>query len=237
MRRLLSFSAFLIVLGLVAAPSASAQSSFNVYLGGFVPSSLDSRGSDDVLFQNSAFLTTLNRDRGIDINEFNGVTVGGEYLVGLGRNLEGGLGIGFYQKSVPVVYTDSVNVNGQEIFQDLKLRVVPFSATVRFLPLGHDNPFQPYIGAGVGVYAYRYSETGEFIDSGNNIFVDSFESKGSATGPIILGGVRFPVGAIGFGGEIRWQGAKADLESDQGFAGSRINLGGINYLFTVNFRF
>jgi hypothetical protein len=237
MRRLSSFSLSALVLVLLAAPAASAQSSFNFYLGAFTPAPLDSRGTDDVLFQNSAFLTTLNRDRGIDINEFNGVTVGGEFLVGLTRNIEGGLGIGFYQKTVPVVYTDSVNANGQEIFQDLKLRVVPFSATVRFLPLGHNSPVQPYVGAGVGVLAYRYSETGEFIDSRNNIFVDSFDASGSATGPIVLGGVRFPLGAFGVGGEIRWQDAKADLPNDQGFAGSRINLGGFNYMFTMNFRF
>lgn len=237
MRRLLSLFVSASVMVLMLAPKASAQTSLGVYLGGFTPAPLDSRGTNDVLFQNGAFLTTLNRDRGIDINEFNGVTVGGEFLVGLGRNIEGGLGLGFYQKSVPVVYTDSVNANGQEIFQDLKLRVVPFSATVRFLPLGRNSPIQPYVGAGVGVLTYRYSETGEFIDSVNNIFVDSFKASGSATGPIVLGGVRFPIGAVAVGGEIRWQDAKADLPSDQGFAGSKLDLGGFNYIFTVNFRF
>lgn len=237
MRRQLSFSVLAFILSLAAASNAAAQQSVNLFLGGFTPRPLDSRASDDVLFRNSAFLTTLNRDRGIDINEFNGFTIGGEYLVGLGRNLEGGLGLGFYQKTVPVVYTDLVNASGDEIFQDLKLRDVPFTATVRFLPLGHDNPVQPYIGAGIGVHAWRYSETGEFVDNRNNIFQDSFRASGSATGPVVLGGVRFGMGPVGLGGEIRWQSAKADLPADQEFAGSRIDLGGINYLFTMNFRF
>ena len=237
MRRLLTIAAVALIFGLVLVPTASAQQTFSVYLGGFTPKGLDSRGNDDVLFQNSAFLTTLNRDRGIDINQFNGFTFGGEYLIGFGNNLEAGLGIGFYQKTAPVVYTDSVNANGQEIFQDLKLRVIPFSATVRLLPLGAHSPIQPYVGAGVGVFNWRYSETGEFIDSRNNIFVDNFVADGSVAGPVILGGVRFPMGALAAGGEIRWQSAKADLPADQGFAGSRINLGGINYVFTINFRF
>jgi outer membrane protein W len=237
MRRLLSFSAAALVVGFLAAPAASAQQSVNFFVGGFTPAPLDSRGTDDVLYQNNAFLTTLNRDRGIDISEFNGVTVGGEYLVVLGSHFEGGLGLAFYQKTVPVVYTDLVNANGQEIFQDLKLRVLPFTATVRFLPLGHRNPLQPYIGAGVGVNAWRYSETGQFIDTNNNIFVDSFDASGTATGPVVLGGVRYAMGLLGVGGEIRWQSAKADLPADQDFAGSRINLGGFNYLFTVNVRF
>src|SRR5262245_26524410 len=125
MRRLLSFSILAVVLGFVAAPDASAQQSFNLYIGAFAPESLDSRSTNDVLFQNSTFLSTLNRERGIDVGKFTGVALGGEYLVGFGRNLEGGLGLGFYQRTVPVVYTDSVNANGTEIAQDLKLRVVP----------------------------------------------------------------------------------------------------------------
>jgi Outer membrane protein beta-barrel domain len=237
MRRLVTISALALILGFAAAPMASAQQTFSVYLGGFTPQALDSRGNDDVIFQNSAFLSTLNRDRGIDINQFNGFTFGGEYLVGIGRNVEAGLGIGFYQKTAPVVYTDSVNSNGQEIFQDLKLRVIPFSATFRFLPFGNRSPVQPYVGAGVGVFRWRYSETGEFIDSRNNIFTDNFVGSGSVAGPVVLGGVRFPVGAMSAGGEIRWQAAKADLPSDQGFAGSKLNLGGFNYVFTINFRF
>jgi len=237
MRRLLTISAVALILGFTVVPTASAQQTVSVYLGGFLPQGLDSRGSDDVLFQNNAFLTTLNRQRGIDMNQFNGFTFGGEYLIGFGNNLEAGLGIGFYQKTAPVVYTDSVNANGQEIFQDLKLRVIPFNATVRFLPLGHRSAVQPYIGAGVGVFSWRYSETGEFIDSRNNIFVDNFVGSGAVAGPVILGGVRFPMGPFAAGGEVRWQDAKADLPNDEGFAGPKINLGGFNYLFTMNFRF
>ncbi len=236
MRRLFA-SAAILTLGLLAARDAAAQQSFNVFLGGFTPRSMDARGTDDVLFQNSAFLSTLNRDSGIDIGRFNGVTVGGEYLVGIGRNLEGGLGIGFYQRTVPTVYTDLVNANGTEINQDLKLRVVPFSATVRFLPLGNDSPLQPYIGAGVGVFAWRYSETGQFVDANNNIFTDTFVGSGAQVGPLVLGGLRFGAGPIGIGGEIRWQRATADLPVEENFAGPTIDLGGVNYLVTVNFRF
>jgi len=54
---------------------------------------------------------------------------------------------------------------------------------------------------------------------------------------VILGGVRVPVGSWGIGGEIRYQSAKGDLPTDQDFAGTRLDLGGFNYLFTVNVRF
>jgi len=238
MRRTLCVVVLTLGVAAAAVPaSAQSGSSFSIYMGGFTPAPLDARGSDDVIFQNNAFLSTFNRQRGIDINQFNGFTIGGEYLIALGRNFEGGLGVGWYQRTVPVLYTDSVNANGDEIVQDIKLRIVPFSATFRFLPLSHGSPVQPYIGAGVGVLTYRYSETGEFIDNRNQIFVDNFTASGAATGPMVLGGVRFATGPMAFGGEIRWQDGKADLPKDQGFAGSKIDLGGFNYLFTVNFRF
>ncbi len=237
MRRLLSLSLLPLMIGLLAAPSASAQQSISFSIGGFTPAPLDSRGNDDVLFQNSAFLATLNRDRGIDMSRFNGVTVGGEYLVGLGRLAEAGLGLGFYQKTVSAVDADFVNADGSEIFQDIKLRIVPFTATLRFLPLGHNSGIQPYVGAGIGVFVWHYSETGQFVDSRNNIFTGNFVGSGSEVGPVVLGGVRVPLGAIGFGGEIRWQDARATLPTDQGFAGNKIDLGGFNYLFTMNVRF
>lgn len=237
MRRLFLSSVSALVLGVIGSPNASAQQSLNLFIGGFTPRSMDARGTDDVLFNNQSFLSTLNRSSGIDISQFNGVTVGGEWLVGLGRFAEAGAGIGFYQRTAPTVYTNQVNSDGTEIAQDLKLRIVPISATVRFLPLGHDAPVQPYVGAGVGILIWRYSETGQWVDSNNNIFNGTFVGSGTKAGPMVLGGVRFPIGQVGFGGEIRWQSAKATLPADQGFAGSSIDLGGFNYLFTVNFKF
>jgi hypothetical protein len=243
-RRLLSVLAVMLVFGLIAAPDASAQQSVNFYLGGFTPRALDARGdptslpgTDDVLVGNNVFLSTLNRTRGIDIGQFNHVAVGGEWLFAMTRNVEGGLGLGYYQRSVPTVYTDLVNRDGTEIRQTLKLRIVPFTATIRLLPFGNDRPIQPYIGAGVGAYSWRYSETGQFVDLQNNVFTGNFVGSGAATGPTILGGVRVPIGSAGVGFEIRHQSAEGTLPTDQGFAGTKIDLGGYNYLFTMSFRF
>ena len=230
MRRFVSFGIAALVLGVWLTPPASAQQSLNLYVGGFTPRGEDARDRNDVLVNNLNFLA-------FNIKDFNTATVGGEWLIGLGNNLEGSLGVGFYTRTVPTVYLDFVNTNGSEIEQDLKLRVVPFTATVRFLPMGRHNGIEPYIGAGVAVLNYRYSESGQFLATDRSIFRDTFVGSGTATGPVILGGVRVPVGAWAVGGEIRYQSAKGDLPSDQDFAGSKIDLGGFNYLFTVNVRF
>jgi outer membrane protein W len=230
MRRFVSFSIVALVLGVLATPSASAQQSLNLYVGGFVPRGFDARDRNDVLVNNLNFLA-------FNIKDFNTATVGGEWLIGFGNNLEGSLGVGFHTRTVPTVYLNYVNTNGSEIEQDLKLRVVPFTATVRFLPLGRHNGIEPYIGAGIGIFNYRYSESGQFLATDQTIFRDTFVGSGTATGPVILGGVRVPVGSWGIGGEIRWQSATGDLPSDQDFSGTKIDLGGFNYLFTVNVRF
>ena len=240
MRRILL--AFVMTAAVMTPSIASAQQSLNFSVGGFVPRGEDGRGRDDVLANNLDFLA-------FNIKDFNGATFGAEWLTGLGNNFEAGLGLGFYSRTVPAIYPGFVNDNGTEIEQDIKLRVAPFSATVRFLPIGHNNHgLEPYIGAGVGVLAWRYSEGGQFLGEQipcppgvagpcHTIFEDTFVAKGSATGPVILGGIRVPVGAWGIGFEARHQSAEGKIPADEGFSGTRIDLGGFTYNFTVHVRF
>jgi outer membrane protein W len=220
----------LVVLGFIGTPVASAQQQVSFSVGGFSPRSADSRGPDDVLVNNLDFLA-------FKVSDFGGPLFGAEYLMALGDHFDAGFGVGFYQRTVPTVYTDFTNSNGSEIQQDLKLRVVPFTATVRWLPMGHHNGVEPYIGAGAGVFNYHYSESGQFLATDSSIFNGTFAGSGTATGPVILGGVRVPVGSWGVGGELRYQWAEGTLPADQDFAGSKLDLGGFSYSFTINIRF
>ena len=231
MRRLTTTGlVILVVLGFVGTPVASAQQQISFAVGGFSPRSVDARTTGDVLVNNLDFLA-------FRVSDFGGPLFGAEYLTGLGDHFDAGIGVGFYQRTVPTVYNDFTNSNGTEIEQDLKLRVVPFTATVRWLPMGHHNGVEPYIGAGVGVFNYRYSESGQFLATDNSIFRGTFVGSGTATGPVILGGVRVPVGSWGVGGEIRYQSASGTLPADQDFSGTKIDLGGFTYTFTINVRF
>jgi hypothetical protein len=229
------------VIGLLASPAASAQQSLNLNIGGFSPKSEDGRTANDVLVND----LTVDPVLAFNINDFNSAVFGAEYLVGLGEIFEASLGIGFLSRSVPSVYAGLINDDGSEIEQTLKLRDVPFSATVRFLPLGHNRDgVQPFIGGGVGIHAWRYSESGQFVADNGDIFRNTYVASGTATGPVILGGVRVPIGSWGVGGELRWQSAVGDLPSDSGFVTDqridnqpKIDLGGFTYTFSVNFRF
>jgi opacity protein-like surface antigen len=213
------------------SPSDHRQA-IGISVGGFFVRGLDSRDANDTILADHSSLA-------FDIKDFNNVSVGGEWLVGLGDYLEAGVGAGFYQKSVPTVYRGFTNTNGSEIEQDLKLRIVPLTATVRFLPIGRGS-VEPYVGVGVGAFNWRYSEIGQFVDfSDNSIFADRFIAKGTALGPVVLAGLRAPVAdVLSIGGELRWQKATGDTGGlDQGFLGEKIDLGGWNAAVTLHVRF
>ena len=235
MRRLLSCAGVLALVALVGAPSVSqAQQAISFNFGGFVPRGELSRDRNDVLVND---LNAGNDALLFDVRDFKGPTVGAEWLIGLNDFVDAGLGIGFYSKRVPSVYANVVNSNGREIEQDLKLRVVPFTATLRWLPIGRHDAFTPYIGAGVGVMNFRYEESGQFVDTRNNIYNATYRASGSATGPVILGGARFPIGRVDIGGEARYQRAVGDISKEDNFLGTKIDLGGMSYLLTFTVKF
>ena len=209
---------------------ASAQQTLNFSVGGFVPKGFSDRDIDDVLVNNQDFLA-------FDIDDFHGATFGAEWLANLGDKFEAGLGTGYYSGSAPAVYYDFVNANGSEIEQDLKLRVIPFTATVRFLPMGHGKGIEPYIGGGVGVLSWKYKEAGQFLATDGSIFRDEFEADGTSSGPLFLGGVRVPVGQWGFGFELRHQSGEGKIPVEDDFAGTSIDLSGFSYNFTMHVRF
>ena len=169
---------------------------------------------------------------------FNNVTFGGEWLIGIGDYLEGGVGVAYYSSgNVPSVSANFLNTDGSEITQTLKLRVVPITATLRFLPIGHRGVVEPYIGGGLGVFIWRYSEVGQFLDSDQNIFAATFNSSGTKVGPVVVGGVRVPVGAYAVGFEVRYQRAEGDLGSTFAPFATTVDLGGITYQATFVVRF
>jgi hypothetical protein len=215
---------------LIGAQPVQAQQTVNLTLGYFAPLGEDARVQGDVINANRTFLV-------FEVDEFGGPSIGGEWLVPLGDFLEVGAGVSFSRRTVPSVYQDYVDSDGTEVDQDLRLRLVPLAFTVRLLPFGQSNPVQPYVGAGLGIVNWRYSETGEFVDfgAGLEIFRDSYVASGSEAGAVVLGGIRFAGDSASAGGEIRYHKADAALSSD--FAGPRIDLGGWTYNFTVGVRF
>jgi hypothetical protein len=225
------------------APAAQAQdSSVIINFGYFALKGADSRVDGDILNAERCLNTTFDCEPLLfQIEDFNNGTFSADWVVGLGDYFEASAGIGFYQETTPSVYEFLQNENGSEIEQDLKLRMVPITLTARFIPTSRLAKVQPYIGVGVAFINWEYTEIGDFVDTfDDSIFRASYEADGWKTVPVVLGGVKFPLGSDKFllGGEVRWQTGDAELPSGtDGFISDRIDLGGFTYSGLLQVRF
>jgi hypothetical protein len=235
MLRILTRTGFaLLVMGLLAAP-ASAQVVQGIHLGGggFIPRGYDGRVQGDVLVEDLNSLAFA-------IKDFSGGQVFGEWVANFGGHIEAGASVGYYRGGTPSVYSDLTHPNGTEIEQDLRLRVIPLTAMVRFLPIGKASGVQPYVGIGLSALRYRYSEAGEFVDYRDySTFRDRFVASGTAVGPVWAAGIRFPLkGDIwALTTEWRYQMGTGKTGGQPNFLSDKIDLGGSNVNFGVLLRF
>lgn len=217
----------------VSSSASDGNSTIQFNLGYFALKGLEGRPDDDVLVGDLISAQPLL----FEIKDFNGFHFGGEYLIGFGR-IEGGVGLGYTQRTVPTVYANLTHSNGSEIEQDLKLRTIPVTFTARLLPLGRGAVVEPYIGAGLVAIRWNYSEVGEFVDAvDDSIFPARFTADGTAVGPTVLAGLRAPISNWTIGGEVRWQKAEGNIPAETGFLGTKIDLGGWTTNFTLGIRF
>ena len=249
----------MLVTGVASPASAQVVQSLGLGVGLFFPRGFDTRVDGDVLVANltqpdlfsncSLDPCSLSldfdgkRSREGDIGKFRAILAFGEWNVAINRNIEFSAGVSFSSKRVHSRYLDLVNDarSGVDIEQDLRLRMIPITGIVRFLPFGDATGVQPYVGGGVAAVNFRYSETGEFVDpSDGAIFDDRFVASGTALGGVILGGIRLPMGGdvYAFTVEGRYQFASGKTGgADKGFLGDKIDLSGglVNFGLIVRF--
>ncbi len=214
-------------------PNTAPRQAVGLNVGWFGVRGEDARVSDDVLLANLDFLA-------FEIDDFNSGTIGGEWLFGISEYLEVGAGIGYSRRTVPSIYRDFEFEDGFPIAQEMRLRIVPITGTLRFLPLGRSGGFQPYVGGGVSLLNWRYSEFGEFVDfTDDTVFNARYVADGNTVGPALLVGARTPVGDMWtVGGELRYQWGEGDTDAaESGLLADRIDLGGWSVNFGFHFRF
>jgi len=116
---------------------------------------------------------------------------------------------------------------GLPIAQDLKLRMVPVTGIVRFLPAGRASTFQPYVGAGLAAINWRYSESGEFVDENFDIFVARFSETGTSLGAVFVLGGRIPIDGDIYGLTLEYRHIWGEGDTGgiaNGFLGDKIDL-------------
>jgi hypothetical protein len=104
---------------------------------------------------------------------------------------------------------------------------------------GRRSTVESYVGGGLGLLSWRYSEFGEFIDFETfDVFRDRFVATGTDVGPLVVGGVRVPVGdRFAVGGELRYQWGSGVVGVENGFLNERVDLGGLTSQVTFSVSF
>lgn len=221
------------VLFMFFQPVTAQEQSLSINAGVFSIRGEDGRVFDDVLNENLEVFD-------FDLKDFRDVSISGEWNIDIGEYIEAGIGLGYYSGNVPSVYAEFVNFDGSEVAQDFRLRISPLTLVARFFPLTNHADIQPYLGAGIGLFNWRYSESGEFIDflADAEIFRERYVADGHDFGGLILGGVRSRLTSeLTIGLEVRYQKASGRVGIDQGFFDERIDLGGLGTEVTFQIGF
>jgi outer membrane protein with beta-barrel domain len=237
-------TAAVLALGLVAAsPAAGWASGLELRIGGFFP-----QGHSDLFDDVNELYTPESRRNectatscpGVRTNDFDGVYGGAEYSFNVAEHVEMGISLDGYSRTIPTFYREQTRPNGDDIFQELRLTVVPLGVSLRVLPLDRHAAIQPYATIGADVFFYQYEEFGDFIDFFSNnldISSDSFKSDGAVFGGHAAAGLRIPLGHdFAITAEGRYQFAQKKTMDDD-FDRNRLDLNGASATIGIRLRF
>jgi opacity protein-like surface antigen len=218
-----------LTLGLLALPAARASGSgLDVRLGAFFPR------AESNLFQDDSELYTVEKD------DWQGFSGGIEFNAAVARNVELGIHLDGYERTLDTSYRDFTTENDREIRQTLKFQVVPLGVTLRLIPTSSRVRVAPYIAVGADLFFWKYEEFGDFVDFDDPdlpIIADAFVSDGVAGGGHAAAGVRLRVSHdFSVVGEARYQAtSKVDMGDD--FAGNQLDLNGWTASVGVHVKF
>jgi len=187
---------------------------------------------------------TLNTETfDFEVADFNYVMGGVELDLELTNYLDVAIGFDGYSRRVDSTYRDFVRDDGTDIPQSFKLKVLPITAGLRFLPLGKFRKLIPHVAVGAGLYYFEYLEEGDFINATSfEVFPGTFQDRGLDPGLLAGAGAeyRFSKGIDpGEGwylfGQFRRHWVSAELKRD--FGGENLELGGDEFAFGLSLRF
>lgn len=212
----------IVVLAVGLAGQLDAQS-FNLKVGAFYPS----QESD---------LWEINRENlFFDKQDMLGAYFGLELEAYVTRFMSLTLEGGRYDREYFSEYRYYEHEDGSPIYQDLYLNMTFLETTLKIYPFGHRGYFNPYLGAGVGIYFWDYGQGGDFIDMETDTIYE-----GQAISDRATPGVNFKGGFVyrfqqkmGISFEARYTMLKDDLSSHfEGF--EKFDLSGFTFTVGIN---
>jgi opacity protein-like surface antigen len=187
-------------------PLQASAGSIEARLGTFLPR------ADSTLFQDTRELFGARK------GDWRGFTGGFEFAGRIAPNIELGVHVDAYSKTLDTSYVDYVRPGGREIQQSLKLETVPVGFTLRVIPGDRGSFVRPYVGVGADLIFWKYEEFGDFVDFGSpdlEILPDAFRADGVQPGFHATGGLRLRLTYdLSFTAEARYQWAGREKMGD-----------------------
>jgi opacity protein-like surface antigen len=229
-----AFITLALTAGVLAAAAPCRASGLDLRLGAFFPR------ADSNLFTDAEELYGIDRKH--DLVSFTG---GIEYNAQLAHNVELGVSVDGYDKTLDTSYVRYGDSDNHDIRQTLKLDIVPMGVTLRLVPTSRSVRIAPYIGVGADLFYWKWEAYGDFIDFGDPdlpIVSDHFHSDGWTGGFHVSGGLRFNVSHdFAVVAEGRYQYAKTTMGDDYSPNApgleNEIDLSGWNATVGIHIRF
>jgi outer membrane protein W len=159
-----------------------------------------------------------------------------EYESYFSRNLSFTIEGGYYEKTHYSQYSEYEYDDGTPIFQNLSLEILSLELDLKIYPIGHQRYFCPFIGAGVGIYHWKYEQWGEFINFDDDTVEEGYADTSTYTpGFNVKGGFTFRIRrSVGISFEAKYQYLKGELSSFfEGF--DKLDLNGVLFNLGINF--
>jgi hypothetical protein len=231
------------VLAMSVAPAAQAGS-LDLRLGGFFPHA-DSGSRTEHNFDLFKDVSDLYTRDGRDIkkSDWRGFIGGAQYNFKVARNLEMGIGLDGYSRTLDTEYRDYERPDGRPIQQTLKLEIVPISAELRVTTHRRWARVAPFLGLGADLFYWKYEEFGDFIrfsDPALPVKQDSFIADGVTPGFHVSGGVRLGISddiGVVAQGRYQWGGTNMGKGFRDDFPDNKLDLAGATATIGINVRF
>lgn len=193
------------------------EGAFRIHLGAFQPAG------------DSEYWTEKEEDFTGSAEDLESAIFGVDYLLPLNNRLSLMFSGSFFEGDTTNSYRDFDDNFGDRIRHDTTLGIASGNIGLVLHLTGPDFALQPYLGAGVGAYAWELEESGDFIDFDDpdlEIFSADLRSEGVTFGYYLQAGLEAPITPhFSIFAEGRWTEVEDDLSDDfEGFG--KIDLGG-----------
>jgi opacity protein-like surface antigen len=188
----------------------------------------------------SDFFDDTGRDFTGDVKDLEDVVGGLDYVFQVQRNVGIMLSADYYEGQQDQSYRNFEDNFGHRISHTTTFDVVPLTVGIKVDLAPPSSPIVPYVGAGGGLYTWRYEERGDFIDFGTShrdVFSSTLEDDGAALGYFVMAGLEVPISPyFSVLAEARWDRADDELGGDFEDLGT-IDLGGRRVMGGLAWRF